>query len=279
MSPEAGGPPMPGSAEDRRPLSPRASRASQGRVSPSAPWPHAYSSLPLPTPRLVMFDLDFTLLRPSDLFEAPGYVRTGARFGLRLDARRWPEAEREAYAAVSARRRQTGETHDDDLLPVIARAIIEGLGGSEPAAVAAAVAVVAEAWSKVENFGLYDDVLPCLEALRSAGVRMAVVSNALGHGLEEVVAHFALGEFVDATVSSADVGLVKPACRVFEAALRRLGVSPGEAVMVGDSVEDDVHGALACGCGAILLDRSGRHAGGSLPRIASLLELPAALGL
>ena len=43
-------------------------------------------SLPLPTPELVMFDLDYTLLRPSDQFEAPGYVRTGARFGLRLDA-------------------------------------------------------------------------------------------------------------------------------------------------------------------------------------------------
>jgi hypothetical protein len=32
-------------------------------------------SLPLPTPELVMFDLDYTLLRPSDQFEAPGYVR------------------------------------------------------------------------------------------------------------------------------------------------------------------------------------------------------------
>ena len=44
-------------------------------------------TLPLPTPAVVIFDLDYTLLRPSDQFEAPGYVRSGARFGLRLDAR------------------------------------------------------------------------------------------------------------------------------------------------------------------------------------------------
>lgn len=236
-------------------------------------------SLPLPTPELVMFDLDYTLLRPSDEFEAPGYVRTGAHFGLRLNAGRWPQAERAAYAAVKARRRQTGEAHDDGLLEVIARAVIEGLGGGDPDGVAATVSAIAAAWSKAENFGLYDDVMPCLRTLRASGVRAALVSNALGHSLEEVVAHFALDEFITASVSSADVGVVKPAAAMFETMLARLDVAAEAAVMVGDSAEDDVAGALACGCGAILLDRSGRAVGGPLPRIESLAELPAALSL
>src|SRR5665647_2608724 len=115
-----------------------------------------------------MFDLDYTLLRPSDQFEAPGYQRTGARFGLRLDPARWPAAQKAAYAAVEARRRESGDAHD-----------------------------------------------------------------------------------------------------VFRAALARAGVEPEAAVMVGDSVEDDVKGALACGCRAILLDRGGRFAGVPLPRIES----------
>jgi putative hydrolase of the HAD superfamily len=237
------------------------------------------SELPLPTPRLVMFDLDYTLLRPSDQFEAPGYVRTGARFGLRLDAARWPQAERAAYAAVKERRRQTGEAHDDALLEVIAGAVIEGLGGGDPGGVAATVAAIATAWSRAENFGLYDDVLPCLRTLRDSAVRAALVSNALGHSLEEVVAHFALDGLICASVSSADVGVVKPAAAMFETMLTRLDVAPEAAVMVGDSVEDDVKGALACGCRAILLDRGGRAVGAPLPRIESLAELPAALGL
>ncbi len=241
--------------------------------------PSAGLTLPLPTPALVLFDLDYTLLRPSDLFEAPGYRRTGARFGLDLDEGRWPEAERRAYRAVKERRAQTGETHDDGLLPVIARAVIEGLGGGDPEAVDAAIAAVADAWSRAENFGLYDDVLPCLRTLRGAGVRMALASNAIGHGLEEIVAHFALDGFFAASASSAEVGVVKPSCAVFEHVLRQLNVVPEAAVMIGDSVEDDVEGALACGLAAILLDRSGRAAGSRLPSIRSLRELPAALSV
>lgn len=248
---------------------------------PDAQPPPAAAALELalPTPELVMFDLDYTLLCPSDRFEAPGYVRTGARFGLRLDAGRWPQAERAAYAAAKARRRQTGEAHDDRLFEVIAHAVIEGLGGGDPEGVAATISATAAAWSKAENFGLYDDVLPCLRTLRSAGVRMALVSNALGHSLDEVVAHFALDEFIEANLSSAELGIVKPAPDVFRAALARAGVEPEAAVMVGDSIEDDVKGALACGCGAIWLDRSGRFAGMPLPRIESLAQLPAALSI
>ena len=108
------------------------SPAPRPEVRPGRP-----ARLPLPTPQVVVFDLDYTLLRPSDQFEAPGYVRTGDRFGLQLDAARWPQAERAAYAAAAARREQTGLIHDDGLLPVIAHAIIEGLGGGPADAVEA----------------------------------------------------------------------------------------------------------------------------------------------
>lgn len=235
--------------------------------------------LPLATPRLVMFDVDYTLLLPGEQFEAAGYVATGRRFGLRLDAARWPLAERAAYRAVKARRARTGDVHDEGLLEVIARAIVEGLGGDDPAAVDATAAAVIAAWSRVENFGLYDDVRPCLAELRAAGIRIALVSNALGHELEETITYFALGDSVNAAVASADVGVTKPAPQVFAAALAATGVPAAAAVMVGDSLEDDVNGALDCGCAAILLDRHGRHTDAPVPTITSLHELPAALGL
>jgi len=237
------------------------------------------NALPLATPRVVVFDLDYTLLCPSEQFEAPGYVRTGARFGLRLDPARWPDAERAAYKAAAARREATGLIHDDGLLPVIAHAIIEGLGGGPGPAVERTADAIIAAWSAAENFGLYDDVMPCLEALRAADVRIALLSNALGHGVEEIVAHFALDDYMAAAVSSLETGAVKPAPRMFSTLFGLLGVSPWDAVMVGDSVEDDVMGAVACGCPAILLDRSGRRRDLAVPRIESLAELPAALGL
>jgi HAD superfamily hydrolase (TIGR01549 family) len=178
--------------------------------------------------------------------------------------------------AAAERRRATGLVHDDGLLPVIAHAIIGGLGGGPADAVEHTSAAIIDAWSRAENFGLYDDVLPCLDALREAGVKMALLSNALGHGLEEIVAHFALDEYLAAALSSVETGAVKPAREMFATLLSALGVDAPMAVMVGDSVEDDVRGALACGCGAILLDRSGRTLGLPVPRIESLRELPAA---
>ena len=48
--------------------------------------------------------------------------------------------------------------------------------------------------------------------------------------------------------------------------------------MVGDSVEDDIEGALALGMRAFLLDRDGRFPDFE-PRIDDLRALPAALGL
>jgi putative hydrolase of the HAD superfamily len=108
---------------------------------------------------------------------------------------------------------------------------------------------------------------------------MALLSNAIGHGVEEIVAHFALDDYMAAALSSRETGAVKPAPRMFSTLFGLLDVAPGDAVMVGDSVEDDVKGAIACGCPAILLDRTGRRRDLSVPRIVNLAELPAALGL
>ena len=162
---------------------------------------------------------------------------------------------------------------------MIAHAIIAGLGGGPAAAVEQTAQAIIVAWSRAENFGLYEDVLPCLDALKAAGIRMALLSNALGHGVEEIVAHFALDDYMAAAVSSLDTGAVKPAPRMFSTLFGLLGISPADAVMVGDSLEDDVGGAVACGCPAILLDRSGRRRDLAVPCIRSLAELPAALGL
>ena len=122
-------------------------------------------------------------------------------------------------------------------------------------------------------------MLPCLDVLQAAGVRMALLSNALGHEVEEIVAHFALDDYMAAAVSSVETGAVKPAPRMFSTLFALLGEAAGDCLMVGDSLEDDVKGAEASGCPAILLDRSGRRRGLDVPRIESLAELPAALGL
>ncbi len=255
---------------------------SRGSTDPAGAGAPGEPGVPPPTgvpPELVMFDFDYTLLRPGEQFEAVGYQRMGARFGLSLDPARWPEAERAGYRAVVAHRREIGDAHDDALIEVIARAVITGMGGDDADAVTATAGAIATAWSNAENFVLYEDVLPCLRALQAAGLRMVIVSNALGHDLKDVVAHFGLDEFIDRSWSSAELGITKPSPAVFRTVLEWAGVDPASALMVGDSLTDDVQGAFSYGCRAVLLDRGGRRAAADVPRIESLAELPCFLGL
>jgi putative hydrolase of the HAD superfamily len=77
---------------------------------------------------------------------------------------------------------------------------------------------------------------------------------------------------VDAGISSFHHGRTKPHASIFRAVLDLLGVEPADALMVGDTIADDIEGALALGMQAILLDREGIHPDFE-PRIATLNEL------
>jgi putative hydrolase of the HAD superfamily len=227
----------------------------------------------------MLFDLDYTLVHPGPALGPEGYRRAGERFGLRLDPARWPQAVQAATAAVAARRAATGHVHDDGLVEVIARAMVEGLGGGDPAAVAATVAAIAEAWARPETFAAYEDVPGCLAVLRAAGVQLALVSNAVGHDIAATLTHVGLADAFVAVVSAAELGVAKPDPGLVRAALTRCGVPPSAAVMVGDSLHDDVGGAHACGCAAVLLDRDGRHPDCGVPRVTTLADLPPLLGV
>jgi HAD superfamily hydrolase (TIGR01493 family) len=96
----------------------------------------------------------------------------------------------------------------------------------------------------------YPDTATALNGLRAAGIKTAVVSN-IAFDLRPALA--AAGTAADEYVLSFEVGAVKPDPAIFETALARLGVAPGDALMVGDSEEAD-GGARALGCAFALVD-------------------------
>lgn len=72
----------------------------------------------------------------------------------------------------------------------------------------------------------------------------------------------------------------KPEPPLFRIALARLGLSPGQAVMVGDSLESDIRGARRVGMRTVLFAPDGPPAAeGPDLTIRSFAELRAALGL
>ena len=221
--------------------------------------------------RAVLFDVDFTLARPGPELGPEGYVRAGERHGLTLEPARYNAAR---DAARSDLRRHPELEHDDEIWFRFTERIVRGMGGDADSAYACAVEIT-RGWERHENFELYDDVAETIAGLRAAALRIGLVSNS-SRDVREFAEHHGLE--VDAGISSFHHGRTKPHASIFRAVLDLLGVEPAEAVMVGDTIADDIEGALAVGMRAILVDREARRPDFE-PRIETLHELRPLLDL
>lgn len=128
---------------------------------------------------------------------------------------------------------------------------------------------------------LFDDVLPCLEWLRTAGLRLAVITNAPGAYQRKKIASVGLAGFFDALLISGEVGVAKPNHGIFDSACSALELHPDEVAHVGDRLDIDAIGAVDAGMHGIWLNRENRervpaNAVGAqrTSMIASLDELP-----
>ena len=223
------------------------------------------------TLRAVLFDVDFTLVKPGPDLGPEGYQALGRRFGLDLDPARYADAR---LAAVETVERHPELDHDEEVWVLFTERIIRGMGGDSERAYEAAVEMT-HAWENAANFELYEDSLPVLGLIREHGLKIGLVSNT-GRDLEAFVSHHGLD--VDAALGSGAYGKTKPHPAIFLAALDALDVGAEEAAMVGDSPEDDIAGAVALGMRAFLVDREDRFPE-AVDRLPNLLALPAALGL
>jgi len=112
-----------------------------------------------------------------------------------------------------------------------------------------------------------DDARACFEANApildrlARRYRLGVVSNFYGN-LATVCDNAQVRRYFGVIVDSARVGLSKPDPRIFRTAVEALGIDPGRAVMVGDSLARDMAGARAAGMAHIWLspapERQGR---------------------
>jgi putative hydrolase of the HAD superfamily len=113
-----------------------------------------------------------------------------------------------------------------------------------------------------------------LDALRDAGWRLGLVSNATSE-TAEAWRVTALAKRFDVAVFSCDLGVAKPDRRIYLAAVEGLGVLPTECVYVGDGADGELAGAAVLGMTVI---RTTEHndTDPSWPgaAVASLADLP-----
>ena len=240
----------------------------------------------MPRPQVVFFDLGDTLIRAHPSWA--GVYRLGlADAGIEVDEgeleRALADATRAGGWALDGPFEATAEASFERIKQFDA-AVLASLG--HPDLPDAVFRRVEAAFLERSAWYVYPDVVPAIEGLAAAGLRMAIISNWLWGG-HELLHSLELARHFEALVISARVGYNKPHPQIFEHALAALEVAPVDALHVGDSYQADVVGARGVGITPVLIDR--RQPDGArvregyddpeLPIVGDLFELLDLLGV
>lgn len=99
-------------------------------------------------------------------------------------------------------------------------------------------------------------------ALRAAGYPLVLVADGPRETFENILGHHGLWDVFDAHVISGDIGEPKPSAKMFDAALRALGlvgISRRDVVMVGNNLSRDVKGANEFGLTSVFFSWTDRR--------------------
>lgn len=207
--------------------------------------------------KAVFFDAAGTLIYlPISVGEH--YRRIGRDFGLDVEAAAFDQAFKRAWADSPPRPAQIGPRLDDDKgwWRNLVRQVVQEVSSASPAApfnFSGYFEAVYNHFAKPGVWMAYEDVHPTLQALRSRGLNLGVISN-FDRRLHPILQELGLSTYFNTVTLSSEVGSDKPDPQIFQAALRAMQVNPAEAVHVGDDPHKD-WGAGAVGLQVFPLQR------------------------
>ncbi|MDE0038942.1 MAG: HAD-IA family hydrolase [Gammaproteobacteria bacterium] len=222
--------------------------------------------------RLVTFDLDNTLWSVDVVI---GRAERRMRDWLRPRVPEYQRLAKEDHAALrdGVIADNPGIVHDISLLRErVLTETIEHCGYSRSRAAELAAGAFAEFLDWRHRIDFFAGALDVLDTL-SGSYTLASLTNGNAD-----FARLGLDRYFSFGYCAADVGASKPHTAMFERAMVHAGVSPGEAVHIGDHEIDDVQGATAAGMATVWVNLVGSDAKpDATATVTSLTQLPAAL--
>lgn len=222
----------------------------------------------------VFFDAGETLLGPQPSWsELSTIVLKERGHDVGVDALRtaWRHTGRHFLAAADEGR-TFSTSHDEShkFWTMLYHDLLEYLAINDPEA----PEILYQTFSDPENYDLFDDALPTLEAFGRKGVRLGVISN-FESWLRGMLEKLAITEHFDVLAISGDLGWEKPDPRIFKWALEEADVEPQNAMHVGDSPHFDAIPAHELSMHGVLIDRVGRwdDLEGDFHRVTTLRDL------
>ncbi len=197
--------------------------------------------------RLVLFDLDDTLCD----YTLARRRRLERTFGDAFDA--------------------SGRDRPPDMADLIGRSIALNPHGADhfPELLAdyglsARAVEAAQRWYRTNRFhelAFFSEARAALAAVRAqpgvASRRAGVITNGPADVQRAKVELLGVADLVDFVVISGEFGVHKPDPAIFREALRLGDACAGEAIYIGDSMEEDITGARAAGLATIWVNRDG----------------------
>lgn len=110
--------------------------------------------------------------------------------------------------------------------------------------------------SYIEIRSTYYQLFPGTEKLLSklsATYKMGIITNGFGDLQQKKIRVSGADKYIPHHIISGNIGIGKPSTEIFIEALKQLDSKPENTLMVGDSLENDIQGAIALGFQTILV--------------------------
>ena len=190
----------------------------------------------MPALAAVLFDIDDTLYSTTAFAKRArrAAVRAMIEAGLDLPEEQVVKELDEVIAEFSS-------NYDHHYEKLLQRLRAPSLERVNPALIVAA-GVAAYHDTKFQELKPFDDVIPLLRDLRDAGLVVGIITHGWTVKQAEKLVRLGLLPYLDpaAVTISDQIGISKPNPKLYQAALRNLGLEPAQAMYVGDSPEHDV---------------------------------------
>ena len=250
--------------------------------------------MPVVLPRAILFDLDDTLIRAYAQPEE-AWTRLLHVFAVHLDAANLDGHDEASIARVRVAVMEEARAFWSE--PSAAARWRLDIPGARRLSVRRALAKlgrpdealadrIADAFTELRRteYRLYPDAHATVDALRAAGVRLALVTNGAALTQRAKIERFELEHRFDHIQIEGEFGQGKPEPAVYRHALERLAVAPADAWMVGDNFEWEVAAPQRLGiCGiwydpfdAGVPDHTEARPARIIKRLGELLEEPPA---
>ncbi|MCA9719470.1 MAG: HAD-IA family hydrolase [Myxococcales bacterium] len=197
---------------------------------------------PLRPLRALLLDAAGTLLHPAEPVAAV-YARTAREFG---GSREPPEIASRMRAAMADPSLRAGRRREPSWREFWREVVARSTGVEDPRLLTA----LYDHFATPAAWELAAGAQSCCAGARARGLRVAVVSN-WDTRLRPLLEALGVMDWIDLALISGELGVEKPDAEIFARACAALGVTPAEALHVGDSRGADVEGARAAGCRAL----------------------------